>query len=169
MCSRTGTSGFCLWTTQPVYGLQAKGLDGGEPLKTIEEMAAHYVKEIRELHPHGPYFMGGLSFGGIVAFEMARQLTAVGQKVGLLAVLDTGYEEMPNPNHRSAVVQRASFLLRRVEFHVSSLRQLRRSEKLAYFRKKINTIGAAPAAASGRCFTDGMSGSGSRSPVRCAT
>ncbi len=74
----------------PFYGLQAVGLDGQTPpLTSIEEMAAHYLHEIRQLQPHGPYYLGGRSFGGSVAFEMARQLQAQGEAVALLAMLDT--------------------------------------------------------------------------------
>jgi amino acid adenylation domain-containing protein len=75
---------------QPFYGVQAQGLDGTKPPHTrVEEMAAHYVKEIRSVQPEGPYFLGGLSFGGAVALEMARQLQTEGQHVGLLALFDT--------------------------------------------------------------------------------
>ena len=52
-------------------------------------MAAHYIKEIRTVQSEGPYFLGGYSFGGIVAFEMAQQLTAQNQEVGLLVLFDT--------------------------------------------------------------------------------
>jgi thioesterase domain-containing protein/acyl carrier protein len=82
---------------QPFYALQAQGLDGKEPPFTkVEEMAAYYIKEIRTVQPEGPYFLGGYSFGGLVAFEMAQQLQAQGQKVELLAFFDTvpmGYRQ----------------------------------------------------------------------------
>ena len=75
---------------QPVYGLQAQGLDGKRPCHTrVEDMAAHYIAEMRSAQPEGPYYLGGLSFGGAVAFEMARQLHAQGQEVGLVALFDT--------------------------------------------------------------------------------
>jgi aspartate racemase len=75
---------------QPVYALQARGLDGlMEPLTRVEEMASHYLKEIRSLQPEGPYHLLGASFGGLVAFEMAHQLNAQGQQVALLAMLNT--------------------------------------------------------------------------------
>lgn len=75
---------------QPVYGLQARGIDGNEePLETIEAMAAHYVAEILALQPKGPYHLTGFSLGGVIAFEMARQLQEKGHRVGLLALLDT--------------------------------------------------------------------------------
>jgi thioesterase domain-containing protein/acyl carrier protein len=75
---------------QPVYALQALGLDGvTPPLTDVEEMAAHYVKEIRTLQPEGPYYLLGGSFGGLLAFEMAQQLDAQGQRIAMLALLDT--------------------------------------------------------------------------------
>ncbi len=74
----------------PFYGFQAQGLDGKSPCFTrIEEMAAHYIAEIKTIQPKGPYFFGGYSLGGIVAYEMAQQLRANGEPVGLLALLDT--------------------------------------------------------------------------------
>ncbi|MGC4047820.1 MAG: amino acid adenylation domain-containing protein, partial [Armatimonas sp.] len=75
---------------QPVYGLQARGIDGKEePLESIEAMAAHYVAEILAFQPKGPYHLTGFSLGGVIAFEMARQLHQKGHRVGLLALLDT--------------------------------------------------------------------------------
>jgi amino acid adenylation domain-containing protein len=75
---------------QPVYGLQPRGLeDGKEPIDDLQEMAAFYVDAIRRFRPRGPYRLGGWSFGGVVAWEMARQLTAAGETVDLLAMLDT--------------------------------------------------------------------------------
>ncbi len=74
---------------QPLYGIQPKGLDGKEtPLNRIAEMAALYVEEMRKLQPQGPYFLTGLSAGGLIAFEMAQVLHAQNQQVGLLALID---------------------------------------------------------------------------------
>jgi amino acid adenylation domain-containing protein len=75
---------------QPVYGLQPRGLeDGKEPIDDLEAMAAYYVEAVRRFRPRGPYRLGGWSFGGVVAWEMARQLHAAGETVDLLAMLDT--------------------------------------------------------------------------------
>ena len=75
---------------QPLYGLQAQGLDGTTAVHaTVEEMAAHYLSEIRTVQAQGPYYLGGSSMGGMVALEMAQQLTAQGERVGLLALFDT--------------------------------------------------------------------------------
>ena len=75
---------------QPVYALQAKGLSGDiEPHDTVEKMAAHYISEITTINPEGPYALAGYSFGGIIAYEMAKQLRAQGKKVKTLALLDS--------------------------------------------------------------------------------
>ncbi|NRD68585.1 non-ribosomal peptide synthetase, partial [Corallococcus exiguus] len=74
---------------QPVFGLQARGLQAGHAVvETVEEMATLYVAAIRAEQPEGPYRLAGWSLGGVIAFEMARQLRAQGQTVGLLALLD---------------------------------------------------------------------------------
>ncbi len=73
---------------QPFYGLQSPGLAGGEPPASLEEMAGLYLQEIRRAQPEGPYRIGGWSLGGLIAFEMARQLQERGEEVALLAILD---------------------------------------------------------------------------------
>jgi amino acid adenylation domain-containing protein len=97
-----------LGSDRSFYGLQPLGLDGKHaPLSEIEALAAYYIQAIQTLQPHGPYFLGGWSFGGLVAFEMAQQLTQAGQQVGLLAMLDT-----PAPtNHQPSLGQSLKFLL----------------------------------------------------------
>jgi amino acid adenylation domain-containing protein len=74
---------------QPFYALQSVGLDGAEdPLTSFEAMAARYIRELRGIQPEGPYLIGGWCTGGRIATEVARQLTAQGQEVALLALLD---------------------------------------------------------------------------------
>ncbi|MGF1556651.1 non-ribosomal peptide synthetase [Paucihalobacter sp.] len=75
---------------QPVYGLQSRGLNGvTEPHDSIHQMATDYITEIIASNPEGPYALAGFSYGGIVAYEMARQLKAQGRKVLILAQFDT--------------------------------------------------------------------------------
>ena len=75
---------------QPVYGIQAVGLDGKTPRHiTIEEMASHYIKEIISFQPTGPIYLGGFSMGGVIAYEVAQQLHRLGRRVALLALLDS--------------------------------------------------------------------------------
>ncbi|MBT8037753.1 MAG: amino acid adenylation domain-containing protein [Verrucomicrobiae bacterium] len=75
---------------QPVYGIQAVGLDGDSNRHiSVEEMAAHYVEEIRSFQPEGPYYLGGYSMGGWLAYEVAQQLDSLGQRVAVLALFDS--------------------------------------------------------------------------------
>jgi thioesterase domain-containing protein len=74
---------------QPFYGIQTKGMNSGDELFTsIEEMASYYINSMKVVQAEGPYFLGGWSMGGIVAFEMSRQLIEQGEQVSLLALLD---------------------------------------------------------------------------------
>ncbi|MEQ9620457.1 amino acid adenylation domain-containing protein [Coleofasciculus chthonoplastes] len=78
-----------LGNQQPFYGLRSLGLDEDiEPYTNMADIAAHQIKSIQEIQPHGPYFLAGHSFGGKVAFEIANQLQAQGQEVSLLAIMD---------------------------------------------------------------------------------
>jgi amino acid adenylation domain-containing protein len=127
-----------LGSEQSFYGLQSAGLDGSRPPHTrVEDMAAHYVREIRELQPEGPYFIGGRSLGGMVAFEMAQQLKAQGQTIGLLALLDTypsGYAKLfRNEATLRAAMRRAA---KRTKAHVANLQSLSVNEGLSYLIDK---------------------------------
>jgi acetoacetyl-CoA synthetase len=77
-------------TPHAIHGMQAKGIDGvEEPLDRIEDMARYSLDAVKQLQPHGPYLLIGFSLGGLVALEMAQQLIAEGEKIGLLAMLDS--------------------------------------------------------------------------------
>jgi thioesterase domain-containing protein/acyl carrier protein len=85
---------------QPVYGFQPVGLNGTDkPHGSLEEMAAHYVSLMLENNPDGPHLIGGYSFGGYVAFEMARQMHAMGKQAEKLIIFDT--PAYPNPQQTS--------------------------------------------------------------------
>ncbi|MEU9109209.1 thioesterase domain-containing protein, partial [Streptomyces xanthophaeus] len=73
----------------PVYGLQSRALAAvGEPPASIEAMAADYIEVLKQVQEHGPYHLTGWSLGGVIAHEMAVQLRAAGQEVGVVALLD---------------------------------------------------------------------------------
>lgn len=75
---------------QPVYGIQGIGPNGFDNwFESIEEMAACYIESIMKINPNGPYALAGFSFGGVVAFEMAQQLEQKGEKVSIIALLDS--------------------------------------------------------------------------------
>jgi len=76
-------------TPHAIHGMQAKGIDGvDEPLDRVEDMAEFHLNAIKEVQPDGPYALMGYSLGGLVALEMAQQLSRNGEKVALLAMLD---------------------------------------------------------------------------------
>jgi thioesterase domain-containing protein/acyl carrier protein len=105
---------------QPFYGLQARGLSGKEaPHETVEEMAADYLREVREERPHGPYQIGGASSGGVVAYEMAQQLLALGEEVSAILMLDTF---RPGPLYAGAEdVRSLRDVAMRFDYHFGSL------------------------------------------------
>jgi amino acid adenylation domain-containing protein len=78
-----------LGADQPFYGLQTPAQEAGATPGSIEEMATGYLEALRAVQPAGPYRLAGWSMGGVVAFEMARQLDRQGQKVALLALFDS--------------------------------------------------------------------------------
>ena len=73
---------------QPVYGIRARTEQGPSWCTSVEEMSAAYVQAVRRLAPSGPYYIGGYSGGGLIAYEMAQQLRAAGEEVALLALID---------------------------------------------------------------------------------
>lgn len=88
---------MALGSHRPFVALQAKGVNGrSKPLTTIEEMATYYIDSLQAIQPTGPYYLGGHSFGSWVAFEMARQLSAKGEDIAVVIVLDT-----PSPSAHS--------------------------------------------------------------------
>jgi len=112
----------------PVYGIQAKGLDGTEePLDRVEDMAALYLRSIRKLQPHGPYLLIGYSFGGLVALEMADAMHEVGEKVALLALVDA----YPDP-HYLLSRQRLLLGVQRTISRISEIRSRSARDALAY-------------------------------------
>jgi thioesterase domain-containing protein len=85
---------------QPFYAFEPRGLeDRQRPQDRIEDMAASYLAILREVQPHGPYFLGGWSAGGLVAYEMARRLVGLGEEVALLALFDAA---VPDPQREPA-------------------------------------------------------------------
>lgn len=123
---------------QPFYGLQAQGLDGKKPwLTRVEDMAAQYIKEIRAFQPEGPYYLGGSSFGGMVAYEMALQLQAQGQETALLAFFDTNGPDYPRYLPTTTAFRRRLYKYRtNFDVHWSNLRLLKGRDRIEYVRDK---------------------------------
>jgi thioesterase domain-containing protein len=105
---------------QPLYGLQSYGLEVGQtPISTIEEMAARYLIDVRRIQPVGPYQIGGYSFGGIVAYELAQQLRAAGEEVSLLVMFDAAprskHIDNELPTEEELKIQEQRFLVNLIE------------------------------------------------------
>lgn len=109
-----------LQTNHPIYGLQAMSADGGDiPFERIEDMAQFYIEAIQKRQPHGPYFLIGYSLGGLLTLEMAQRLSSMGEKIGLVSMLDAyPYESFLGP------WQRALLLPRLLKHHASIMRRL---------------------------------------------
>lgn len=129
---------------QPFYGLQ----DGLHNPSRIEALAAHYLTEIRSVQPEGPYLLGGVCWGGLVAFEMAQQLHAQGQQVALLVLI----EPVPPPFHKiplyfnilkSLIVR----VVNRFGYHSQNLLQHKPLENRAYVGLKTKLVANMRAAA----------------------
>ena len=96
----------------PIYGIRASGMEPGEPFYTdIPRMAARYLEDVRAIQPRGPYVLGGHSAGGVIAFEMARQLLWAGEAVPLLLMVDTPSTAVA----RNPAIAVAEDLLREIE------------------------------------------------------
>lgn len=130
---------------QPVFGIQAKGLDGVEqPLHSVEAIASQYLAEILQQNPDGPYFLAGYSLGGIIAFEMAAQLKKMGKSVGKLVFFDTyafqsdHHESLPTRlrNKIRHFLGKRKFDVELLVHHPGIFKRI----KKASFEKKVNKI-----------------------------
>jgi thioesterase domain-containing protein len=125
---------------QPLYAIQSPGLNGSDELcNRLEEMAARYIELIRERQPHGPYFLGGWSMGGVIAYEAAQQLIAQGDEVALVALIDSW---LPRLEHLSDDPQQDNWMFlgeliwylfgRPVPLNQEALNDLQPDERLTY-------------------------------------
>ncbi|MEH2261609.1 amino acid adenylation domain-containing protein [Nostoc sp.] len=128
---------YYLSSERPFYGLECVGLNPeNQPHTSIEQMATHYIQELQTVQPHGPYFLSGWSFGGLVAFDMAQQLSRQGEQIALLALIDT------NPPYLSykEPVDYAFLLVElfkdRLDLCLNDLRQLEPQEQIIYVEEQ---------------------------------
>ena len=141
-----------LKTDRPVYGLQSPGLYGEwEPHSNLEALAECYARAISLIQPQGPYFLGGWSMGGVVAYEVARQLRMQGHRIALLAMLDTW---AVNELKESALEYEAMFLtgfaqelelpLNNLKLHLEDCLQLGPDDKLDYLTEQVRRANLVP-------------------------
>ncbi|MDH3942579.1 MAG: AMP-binding protein [Anaerolineae bacterium] len=128
---------------QPIYMLQSRGLSGEQiPHEELEAIGREFLSAVQEVQPQGPYNLIGSSFGGKVAYEVAQQLLAAGQKVDLLALIDTfgpGY-----PQRLPQSTRAKKWLFDRMQYvakHVGNLRVADWSGKIAYIAHYIKEAG----------------------------
>jgi thioesterase domain-containing protein/acyl carrier protein len=125
----------------PFYGLQAPGLDGKEaPIDSIEELAARYLQAIRQVQPHGPYVLAGHSFGGVVAYEMGRQLRARREEVQQIILLDS---YLPLPGQSPPPEDEAAALEEMQTMHRLLLGATAESEPTATVAQRLEQLGQA--------------------------
>jgi len=128
---------------QPVFGLQAKGLDGvDEPLNTMEEIAAYYIREILSVDKSGAYALAGFSLGGQIAYEMARQLLLMNNKVSFLGVFDTSAYNVSD-KHLPTIqkyVQRLDWNINMLKWNAWTLLNKPAGKKIEFFTLKLNSI-----------------------------
>ena len=126
-----------LGSDQPVYGLQSQGLNGdGRFDETIHDMASRYIKEIVTVQPQGPYFLGGYCLGGIIAFEMAQQLSGMGEKVELVFLLDTYNSSVIS--HARVLLQAPLAFLQNVWFHGANAFCVRAGGRREFLAEKMD-------------------------------
>lgn len=138
---------------QPFYALQAPGIDGQQPPYTrIPDLAAYYIQAIQTIQPTGPYFLGGHSFGGLVALEMAQQLQKQGHEIALLAIIDT---PAPIRGAKVEVIDDATWLIKRAKvlerfFGIKigvneiEIKSLAPKEQFSYFLAKLRQANLIP-------------------------
>ncbi len=128
---------------QPVFGLQAKGLDGvDEPIDTIEGIAAYYNSEIMAVDDSGSYALAGFSMGGQLAYEMARQLVEAGKTVSFLGVFDT-VSDNASDMHIPIVKRyylRMDRLIRQISWVTAKIINTPSNEKMEFFKLKWNSL-----------------------------
>ncbi len=124
---------------QPLFALQARGLDGEEdPFDNVPEMAAYYLKGIRSAQEEGPYLLAGFSGGGVISWEMAYQLEQAGEEVALLALFDTfgpGYYTFEMGGSR--LPHQLETFIWRLQLHFETMATLSMPQKIAYIQRKL--------------------------------
>jgi amino acid adenylation domain-containing protein len=128
----------CLGPDQPLLAIDPSLLEASHlPVPcTMEDVAACLAKQIRELHPHGPYYLGGFCGGGLVAYAIASELVAQGEKIALLALFEphTCYYDSHVKHSKE---RRRAGRMGMLKFHLSNLQELKFKQAPAYIRHRV--------------------------------
>ena len=129
---------------QPVYGFRAPGLEEGEtPLTSVDAMATCYLESLLAFQPEGPYWLGGASYGGMVAYEMAQRLQSMGKTVAVVIMIDTpDGQSMPNNMGDSddILMYFAESMFKVVPFTKAELAVMESEEKLGFMAQKLGEL-----------------------------
>ena len=125
---------------QPIYALQAKGLEGQEIIdQSVEEMAESFLLDIKSVQQSGPYYLGGYCLGGLVAYEMSKRLSEEGEKVNFLAMISTRTPVYINKSSSNAGLLRrfVGRLVEIVNMEAHNLSVLKWPKKWNYLRERV--------------------------------
>ncbi|MBE1296989.1 MAG: SDR family NAD(P)-dependent oxidoreductase [Rhodobacteraceae bacterium] len=135
-----------LGADRPVYGLQARGLIGSDaPHDRINDAAADYLREVKEIQSEGPYLLGGFSGGGITAYEMAQQLQAAGEETAALILLDTPLPVRPSLTRKDKALIKLQEIRRKGPSYLTEWARNRIAWEFEKRRVKPAEDGATPA------------------------
>lgn len=131
-----------LGNDRPFYGIQAQGLNGKDiESRTIESMASFYLEEILKEQPDGPYFVGGWCMGGILAYEIARQLSEQGKEVAFLAMVQSTHPEYPKHNSHSKYLKKLQLrILDRMDQEWNNYIEVNPGAKFSYTKQRIKRL-----------------------------
>ncbi|HEX7446278.1 MAG TPA: non-ribosomal peptide synthase/polyketide synthase [Pirellulales bacterium] len=134
-----------LGADQSFYAIQSRGLSGGDPHQQIEAMAADYLDQLRTALPTGRFQLAGWSFGGIVAYEMARQIAATGERQPRLILIDSGIDSVGGAAPDAGMAALLGLYGAADRRSLAELESLSDDERLRYFTAQISAAGLAPA------------------------
>jgi thioesterase domain-containing protein len=136
---------------RPVYGLQAQGLAPGQQAHDrIEDMASYYVDQIRGVRPQGPYLLAGWSMGGLIAIEVAHRLNELGQRVELIAMLDTYLRTLDHDDQAPNEAKVTRYVAQFLKIPLKALDKIPVEQRLEFMSERASSTLGTDAAEIGR-------------------
>jgi thioesterase domain-containing protein len=132
-----------LGVDQPFYGFKPLGMSGEnvEPV-SVENMAIQYIKAMKQKQPTGPYFIGGYCLGGMISYEMARQLESEGEKIAFLGLISTTTPEyLQSYKEGITVIHRYYYKLsERIKLELNNLSNFGTKDRTRYFKHRARQV-----------------------------